>query len=149
MKLLLTVLAFMFVVNAQAATTPKPVHSIHDLPQRWEGIAGDLVTRVPAVFEIYKVKKVVREETGNRLNATYEVYGVFSLGNRSVEVKEVQLSAADKSGRLLEIVIRTEDALVPAVLAAIRYDEATNTYVLKDYPNSQGERRFSLSSAAR
>lgn len=136
-------------LSAAAAAASKPVRSLNDLPFKWEGVAGDLVKRVPATFTIDRIVKVTRDESsGSDLNASYVVQANLALGDRVVNVSELRLRTYSAFGDYLEITFMTDDELVFAIPTSVRYDEATDTYTLTDQPLN-GARRFVLKAAAR
>lgn len=146
--LLIAVTATLALATAAASAAQRPVRSIHDLPSRWEGVAGGFTTKVPATFTISKVTKVTREDRRDGLlSATYEVEGSLVFGSRELRVSQVSLNQYFANSDALEMTLVTDDELALAALASVTYDEASNTYKLREIPR-QGERRFSFSAPA-
>ncbi|GEM_PF-1321055 len=131
------------------ASTTKPVQSLNDLPAKWEGVAGDLLTRVPATLVIDRIRKVSRTERSNGFVALYEVDGSVSFGERKVSISKIELTAFTKeTATSYSLFIMTDDQLTPNLWAAVVYDEATDTFTLKEYPRAGGDRRFVFQARA-
>jgi hypothetical protein len=139
------VLVPLLVSPAQAA---KPVESLHDLPQRWHGVAGGFASKTNAAFVISKVTKVSREERPNGLwSALYDVESTIQAGARTISVRQIRLNNVIISKNVYEMTLICNDELTLAITASVIYDEATNQFTLKDFPVS-GERRFSFTGQA-
>ena len=134
--------SLVLVLATAAWADQPPVDSLNDLPGRWEGAAGDLFARTPATFSVDKILSVVREDKPSGFVAKYEVEGRLILGTRSVSVTKLELSASSKISSVYWVTLDLADALVPRIWAAVTYDEATDSYTLKEMPKQGGERRF-------
>lgn len=133
---------------SQAQAAVAPVNSLNDLPTEWEGVAGGLVTQVPARLVIKKIKSVSRKDGQDMFTADYQVDAVFSVGERQLAVNQVRLSGLTDTPRVRELTLSFDDELVATAFASVTYDEATDTYSLKDHFRQTGERRFSLRGKA-
>ena len=133
-----------------AAFAAKPVQSLNDLPSKWEGVAGDFVTRVAATFSVDRILKVTRENTDDgRLSALYDVEASMVMGpKRVLAVKQIRLEAYPNFPNHFELVLFTEDVLAGNMLAVVSYDEVSDTFSLKELPD-HGTRRFAFAAAAR
>lgn len=128
------------------------IYSLSDLPLTWEGIAGDLIVRVPAAFKIEKIKKATRVDSSKPFPVIYDVNASFSFGERKVAVHEIELFSASSQNageRELEVMIKLEDEMTPSLLAAIRYDEVTQQFTLKELSSPPRQKRFILTGRAR
>lgn len=125
------------------ANTTRPIQSLNDLPSRWEGVAGDLLARVSATLTIDRIKKASRTDKPKGFVALYEVDGTVSFGERKVIVSKIELTVntADATPTY-SFFVMTEDQLTPNLWAALVYDEATDTFTMKEYPRAGGDRRF-------
>lgn len=134
---------------AASALAAHPVRSLNDLPFKWEGTAGDLLSVAPATFTIERIVKVTHEGDGKELNAAYDVDANLRLGERSLSIAKVTLrSYSFAAGESIDLFMTTNDDHVYALNATIHYDETTDTYTLSEIPNA-GVRRFVLKGVAR
>lgn len=137
------------VVTASAAfAATRPVESLNDLPSKWTGVAGGLLQSKNATFSIDKVVGVSRDDRADGFTASYDVEATMMLGKRKLNVTKIQLECPARGANRYEFMMTTDDELVPHLLAIVRYDEASNSFSLKELPH-YGERRFSLSAPAR
>ena len=122
-----------------------PVSSLNDLPQKWEGVAGDLVVRVPAKLNIGRITKVTRNEGGSyiKLHVVYEVEATLSVGERVMAVKTITLLDYLNVDDIYELNIALDDELTPFIQTSVRYDEATNVFTMREYAVN-GARRLSM-----
>jgi hypothetical protein len=134
-------------VTAVAATTHRPVESIHDLPSSWTGVAGGFLTKTPATFTIGKVLKVEREDRDGRFAAVYDVEATLSFGTREIKVSKIGISRYETVAENYEVMLTTCDELAGNMLASIHYDEASDSFTFNEIPH-YGERRFALSAPA-
>ncbi len=125
-----------------------PVNSLNDLPARWEGVAGSLFVQEQGSLTIERIIRVIRDEKPESFSATYEVEAAIKLGARTIGVSKIELSSSSQARAVYWVTLQLNDALVPRLFAAITYDEATNTYTLKEMPRQSGERRFVFQARA-
>ncbi len=135
--------------SALAANTARPIESLHDLPAKWEGVAGGLLTKIPATFTIDKVTKVTRNDSGDgsTFSALYDVEATLNMGDRKVAVAQLSLNRYAANGNY-EVVLFTNDELAGNLFAGIMYDEASDSWLLREIPRT-GERRFSFTAPAK
>lgn len=137
-------LTFAFLVSASSSAA-LTVQSLNDLPKQWEGVAGDLVTRVEASLLIESVDKVVLRKAPASLPAEYNVTAYLKLGSRKVTVKKIVLTPLFKAqSDNFEFTMILEDVLVPVISGAIRFDQGTKTFILKDFVNPPSGQRLEL-----
>lgn len=132
---------------ASALAASRPVDSLHDLPSRWEGVAGDLLHKSTAAFTIDKVIKVTRDDKVSGVTK-YEVQAALVLGERRLNVRQITLLRFSTDNPALEVNLETDDELATNVFGTITYDEASDTFTLRELPRF-GERRFLLTGTAR
>lgn len=125
------------------------VGSIHDLPSKWTGVAGNLIQRVQGTLTIGKVSQVSREDRKDgTFTATYQVEATMSFGENKILVEEITLDSTLSVKNIYSVQFKVNDELVSYLHAMIRYDEASDTFFLKQLPEN-GQRSFSLQAAAR
>jgi hypothetical protein len=144
---LLIVSSLMAVSSLAAAANIRPVESLHDLPAKWEGVAGGLLTRMPATLTIEKVLKVTHNEGGSGFSATYDVAASMTFGARSLNITQIVMNRYGTVGTNYEFYMHTDDELVQTVWVSVAYDETSDSYLMRDMVQN-GERRFSLSAPA-
>ncbi|HTL12085.1 MAG TPA: hypothetical protein VL588_06335 [Bdellovibrionota bacterium] len=135
-------LTLLMVAAPLSAVAAQPITSLNDLPREWNGVAGDLLMSQPAKLTIDRIKTAEHTDTAEGFQATYEVDANLTTV-RTVAIKSITLDADKNFKNVVWVTINTADELVPTLFAAISYDEASNTYTLKEMPK-QGERRFVL-----
>src|SRR5262245_47992790 len=116
---LLVIAGFLGSVSAFAAHNARPVESLHDLPMKWEGVAGDLLHKTTAVFTIDKVTKVTRDDKVTGVTK-YDVEAALVLGERKLNITKVTLlrySPEVTTG--YEVNLETDDNLTQNVFAQI------------------------------
>ena len=138
-------LALLVSASNSAALT---VQSLNDLPKQWDGVAGDLVTRVDASLVIESINKVVLRSSPDSFPAEYNVNAYLKFGTRKVTVKKIVLTPLSKGqSDNFEFTMTLEDVLVPVISGAIRYDLGTMTFILKDFVNPPSGQRLELRGA--
>jgi hypothetical protein len=125
-----------------------PVNSLNDLPAKWDGVAGSLFAQEQGSLSIDRIIRVIRDEKPGSFAATYEVEASLKIGARTIGVSKIELSSSSQAKAVYWITLQLNDDLVPRVFGAITYDEATNTYALREMPRQGGERRFSFTAPA-
>lgn len=142
---------FCLTISFAFASRSRPVESLHDLPAMWQGVAGGFLVRTPASLNIAKVLRVVREQrTDNGFSAVYDVEAAMSFAERKINIKQIALSRQSQANGRYEFTMFTDDELSGNLFGAILYDEATDSFTLKEYPKygAGGERRFSFVASA-
>ena len=136
--------------SALAAQNARPLESLHDLPAKWDGVAGGLLTKVTATFTIDKVTKVSRNDgsDGRSFSGLYDVEANLVLGDRKVTVKQISLNRYSPDFGGYEVVLFTDEELVGNLFAGIKYDEVSDTWSLREMPRT-GERRFMFTAPAK
>jgi hypothetical protein len=147
-KITLVLLLGMVSSSVWAAPARRPVDSLNDLPTRWEGEVGDLMTRYSGSLSIDRILRAERRDESGRFAAVYDVEASLSLGSRTVPVTKIDLSSSDRSQNVYWLVLSLKDELVPRLLAVVTYDEASDTYTLREETRYAGERRFVLKAKA-
>lgn len=147
-RTLVLVLSLMLAGSISAWADRPPVNSLNDLPSKWVGVAGNLFTQDQGALSIDRILRVEREERSNGFSATYDVEARISLGTRTIPVNKIDLSSSTQARNVYWLTLQLNDALVPRVWASVTYDEATNTFSLKEMPRQGGERRFVFQARA-
>lgn len=134
--------------HAQAGLR-QPVDSLNDLPFNWSGVAGDLITKVPATLTLKRITSVERIPSEfYRLEASYSVEGELTFGSRVVPLKTIVIRAAKGDGNRLELTFFFDDDLALSLSTAVTYDEASDEFVMKEYAD-RGVRHLVLRAKAR
>lgn len=148
---LLAVFFFSVSTLGWSAERSYPIESLSELPSKWEGVAGDLVTRVPAELKIEKIKKEQRGDLSNPFPAVYEVDASLTFGARKILVQRIRLDSAPSQNvgeQQFEVMISLADDLTPTLFALIHFDETTKSYVLKELSSPPRDGRFKLTARA-
>jgi len=124
-----------------------PVRSLNDLPSHWHGVAGNLFTKTPATFTIDRIIKVTHQNHDGELSATYDVAAKFHFLGRTLNVKRILLRKFETNSDVYDLVLVTDDVLVKYVETSVAYDEATDSFTMRDLVRN-GQRRFVLSGQA-
>ena len=133
---------------ALAAARGGKIDSIHDLPKRWTGTAGDLLQTGPATFDLSRVIQVVRSPNGDIPGTVvYEVQATLQMGTRSLPVHKMTLVTFSDLPNHAEIWLSFDDELARAMQLLVSYDEASNRFTMSD-PFVNGMRRISMSGDA-
>lgn len=144
----LAIIALLLLGSVSAWADRPPVNSLNDLPAKWEGVAGSLFTQEQGSLSIDRIIRVIRQEKPESFAATYEVEASLKFGARTIGVSKIELSSSSQARAVYWVTLQLNDDLVPRLFGAITYDEATNTYTLKEMPRQGGERRFSFTAPA-
>lgn len=135
--------------SAFAATNIRPIESLNELPSRWSGVAGDLTTKVEATLVIDRIKSATREERSDgSYFAKYDVDAKLTIGRRSVEINQLNMSRLTTNGTEIVIVLFSNDELVKTIWGRVTYDEATDSFQFADVVRD-GMRRFVLTGSMR
>ena len=147
-KLILVLFAVLLMAPCGVFAASNPVRTLHDLPSHWEGTAGDLLSKSSAQLNIDKINKVIREDNRDGFSAVYEVTASMTLGSRELAIKQITLSQYATSQNTYELVFVTNDEFVITLVASVVYDEASNTFTLRDHIDN-GQRRFVFQAVAK
>ncbi len=119
--------------------------TLKSLPSEWSGVAGDLVTRVPAKFVIDS-SSLVKESNGSE---EYNIEGAFTFDQRVVKVNKLNLRKnVNKTTKVesIEMTVFTDDELVPNLFVTIVKNKSDNIYVMQDITSPPLGRRLLLKS---
>jgi hypothetical protein len=146
-NILLASAFFATVAQASPAATARKVESLNDLPKVWEGVAGDFSTRKAAKLTVQSIQAVEYRtpiEPGY-LNATYSVVANLTVGEgeQAYSIQVTKLTLQGDGAGTFEVSLTFNDELMKGMLTSVRYDEVTDTYLMRD-PIVNGARRLSL-----
>jgi hypothetical protein len=122
--------------------------SLNDLPSHWEGVAGDLVTRVQATLDIGTIHSVARDTNDYFTVATYAVDADLAFGSNHLTVSSIALTVYEDMSKAYDITFTTTDELAPMVSASVRYDEVKNLWTMRRMDNGGGT-QFVLTAPAK
>lgn len=146
--LTVTLMGICSVTQSMVFASSHPVRTLHDLPSRWEGFAGDMFSKNPARLNIEKIHRVVREDRTDGYSAVYDVTAMMTLGSRVLKIKQVTLSQYSFAANAYQLIFSVEDDFVTALVASVVYDEASNTFTLRELVEN-GMRRFIFQAVAK
>jgi hypothetical protein len=134
----LSVLLISTIAQAQAGL-------LGSFPSHWQGTAGDLVVRVPAVFTI--VSSTLTSRDAKQQSEDYSVDGSFQFGTRTVRVSKITLrnyASGSADFETAEFVIYTDDDLVPNIFVIVVHDKKMGSFKMNDLVNPPQGKRFVL-----
>ncbi len=135
-------------MSVSAYSARPPITSLNDLPSKWEGVAGDLFVRNAGSLQVNRILEVERHDGKNEFSATYTVDALVRFGAREILVSKIFLSSSSFVKDVYWMTIELKDELIPRLVTTLVYDEASNTYIMKDITQSNGEKRFIFTAKA-
>ena len=93
MSKIIALVTAVLALNAASALASGPqnaITSIHDIPTAWTGVAGDIVQRADAAFNLTRVRHESRSE-GTLLMITYDVDATLRIGARTMPVQQIMM----------------------------------------------------------